>query len=221
MFRSHSPWASRPHPSLDCSACFDMIKIRDIEGAPIVYRRRPVRFRNVCLCGVVVFATSVMGLAQTNKAKTAAHSAKPAHVIIAPDAVKRVAPPPGMINGTPSVDAGSPLRYAVLEGDPTKAGQPFTIELGCSDGYKVAPHWHPTDENLIVLQGTFSVGTGDTYDPAALRDMGTGSYAFMPRRVHHFGSCKGETRVLAYGIGPFQLNFLGPSGGAQKKPAAK
>ena len=180
-----------------------------------------MRFPNICLCGVLVLAASVVGLAQANKAKTPARPAKPAHFIIAPDAVKWVAPPAGMITGTPSVERGSPLRYAVLEGDPTKAGQPYTIELGLSDGDKVAPHWHPGDENIIVTQGTFRIGTGDTYDPAALHDMGAGSYAFMPRRVHHFGSCKGETRILVYGTGPFQINFLGPSGGAQKKPAAK
>ena len=180
-----------------------------------------MRFPNICLCGVLVLATPAVGLAQANKAKTPARAAKPTHVIIAPDAVKWVAPSAGMITGTPSVEAGGPLQYAVLEGDPTKPGQPYTIELGCSDGYKVAPHWHPGDENVIVFRGTLALGAGDTYDPAALRDMGVGSYGFMPRRVHHFGSCKGETRMLVYGTGPFQINFLGPSGGAQKKPAAK
>src|SRR5713226_9899017 len=180
-----------------------------------------MRFPNICLCGVLVFATSVVGLAQTKKAKTPAQPAKPAHVIIAPGAVKWVALPAGMIIGTPSVEAGGPLQYAILEGDPMKAGQPYTIELGCSDGIKVAPHWHPADENLVVVQGTFAIATGDTYDPAALREMGTGSYGFMPRRVHHFGSCKGETRIVVYGTGPFQINFLGPSGGTQKKSAAK
>jgi hypothetical protein len=51
--------------------------------------------------------------------------------------------------GTPCVDAGSPVRYALLEGDPLKPGVPFTIRLGCDDGYKAAPHWHPTDENVV------------------------------------------------------------------------
>jgi len=180
-----------------------------------------MRFPSICLCGVLAFATCVAGFAQTKKAKTPAQPAKPAHVIVAPDAVKWVAPPEGMVVGTPSVEAGGTLQYAALEGDPMKPGRPYTIELGCTDGYKVAPHWHPGDENVIVFKGTLAVGVGDTFDPAATHDIAVGSYAFMPRRVHHFGTCKGETRMLIYGTGPFQINFLGSSGGAQKKPAAK
>ncbi len=83
------------------------------------------------------------------------------------------------------------------------------------------PHWHPTDENIVVLQGTFALATGDTYDPAALHDMSAGSYGFMPKRVPHFGLSKGEMRLLVYGTGLFIINFIGSAGAAQKKPAAK
>ncbi len=143
----------------------------------------------------------------------------PTHFVVSPEAVEWTAPPEGMIRGTPSVDGGSPLRFASLEGDPMKPGAPFTIVLGCSDGYKAAPHWHPADENLAVLSGTFALGTGDKFDPAGLQEMPTGSYGFMPRQMHHFGLCKGETRVLVYGTGPFQINFIGAS--APEKPSTR
>jgi hypothetical protein len=55
------------------------------------------------------------------------------------------------IRGTPSVDGGGTLRYALISGEPMKRGAPFTIRLACSDGYKAAPHWHLTDESLVVL----------------------------------------------------------------------
>ncbi len=142
------------------------------------------------------------------------------HFMIAPSQVKWTAPPEGMVRGTPSVEGGSPLRYALMEGDPMKPGVPFTIRLGCSDGYRAAPHWHPTDENLVVLSGTFALGTGDRFDPAGLQDMPTGAYGFMPRRMHHFGLCKGETDVLVYGTGPFQINFISASAG-KAKPGTK
>jgi len=93
----------------------------------------------------------------------------------------------------------------VIEGDPTKAGVPFTIQLKCSDGYKVAPHRHPTDENIILLKGEFGLGTGDKFDTTAMPDIPTGGYGFMPGRMHHFGLCKGETDILVYGIGPFEF----------------
>jgi hypothetical protein len=30
------------------------------------------------------------------------------------------------------------MHYALIEGDPLKSGEPFTIRLGCDDGYKAA-----------------------------------------------------------------------------------
>ena len=153
----------------------------------------------------VLFAQREGARQKPGQARTATH------FMVAPSEVKWTAPPQGMARGTPSVEAGSPLRYALIEGDPLKPGVPFTIRLGCSDGYKAAPHWHPTDENIVVLGGTFALGTGDKLDPAGLRDMPTGAYGFMPRRMHHFGMCKGETDLLVYGTGPFQINWIGAS----------
>lgn len=155
-----------------------------------------------------------------DKSKSAAPIA-PMHFIVAPNQVKWTNPPAGMGVGTPSVDTGIPLRYAAIEGDPLKPG-PFTIRLGCADGYIAAPHWHQSDENIVVLKGTFAVGTGDTFNPSALQDIATGSYGFMPRRMHHFGQCKGDTDILVYGVGPFHINWIsGPSKAAASKPAAK
>jgi quercetin dioxygenase-like cupin family protein len=41
----------------------------------------------------------------------------------------------------------------VLEGDPRKPG-PFTMRVSFPDGYRIAPHFHPTAERVTVLQGT-------------------------------------------------------------------
>jgi hypothetical protein len=38
----------------------------------------------------------------------------------------------------------------VLEGDPAKAG-PFTLRLK-TEGYKIAPHYHPADEHVTVIK---------------------------------------------------------------------
>ena len=130
-------------------------------------------------------------------------------------------PPAGVAIGTPSVEPGGPLRYAVMQGDPTQSlCQPFTVRLACSDGYKAAPHWHPTDENIVVLSGTFALATGDIFNPNAFQDLTTGSYGFMPARAHHFGQCKGETDILVYGVGPFQINWVSSPEEAVKKPGA-
>jgi len=33
-------------------------------------------------------------------------------------------------------------------------------------GYAIPPHFHPTDEHVTVLKGTFSIGMGDVVDKA-------------------------------------------------------
>ncbi len=40
-------------------------------------------------------------------------------------------------------------RMAVVSGDPSKA-ELFTVELAMPSGYKIAPHFHPTDETVEV-----------------------------------------------------------------------
>ncbi len=155
------------------------------------------------------------------RADNKSEPAAPMHFIVPPSQVKWTAPPAGVSRGTPSVDTGIPRHYALLEGDPLKPGAPFTIRLGCADGYIAAPHWHPTDENLVVLKGTFALGTGDTFNAPSMQDIAAGGYGFMPRQMHHFGQCKGDTDILVYGIGPFQINWIGgPSGAAAAKPQA-
>jgi quercetin dioxygenase-like cupin family protein len=71
------------------------------------------------------------------------------------------------------------MEMAVLAGDPSKPGN-YTIRLKLADGSHVAAHWHPEDENVTVLQGTFLAGMGDKYDPAALHEYPAGSYIFSP-----------------------------------------
>src|SRR4051812_34666592 len=60
--------------------------------------------------------------------------------------------PASAIVGTPSVDMGGTIKMAVIEGDPSQAGKPYTVRLSCTNGTKIAPHWHPTDENVTVIK---------------------------------------------------------------------
>jgi hypothetical protein len=47
--------------------------------------------------------------------------------IITPGEIKWSDPPAGVARGTPSVEPGSSLQYAPLQGDPLKVGVPFAI----------------------------------------------------------------------------------------------
>lgn len=115
--------------------------------------------------------------------------------------------PAGVARGTPSVESGGTIQYAAMRGDPLIAGAPYAIRIRCSNGYKVAPHWHPEDENIVVLRGVFSVGTGDIFEATLLKDIPTGGYGLVPGRMNHFALCKGDTDFLVYGTGPRLNNW--------------
>src|ERR1041385_3258922 len=69
---------------------------------------------------------------------------------------------------------------AAVDGDPNADGTPFVIRIRCADGAKIPAHWHPTDENVTVLKGTFLVGMGDTLDESKLQTMNVGNFISMP-----------------------------------------
>lgn len=112
------------------------------------------------------------------------------------------------------------VQLAVLAGDPSKSGE-FTLRLKMPDGWKVPPHWHPGDENLTVIQGTFLIASGEKYDVAALKPMVTGDYTFMPKEMRHYALTKGETVVQVSGLGPFVINYVNPEDEPKnRKPSA-
>lgn len=102
-------------------------------------------------------------------------------------------------------------EHANVSGDPSVEGKPFVLRIRCPDGAKVPPHWHPTDENMTVLEGTFLLGTGETFDTSKLSPMEAGSFILMPRTMRHFALCRGKTVLQVHGIGPFKINWLNPA----------
>jgi len=114
---------------------------------------------------------------------------------------------------------------ASVDGDMNAEGTPFVLRLRCADGSKIPAHWHPRDENIVVLKGIFSLGAGDRFDTGRMQDIPTGGYGFVPGRMNHFALCKGETDILVYGIGPRLNNWVSASSAgtpsAGTKPVAR
>ena len=89
------------------------------------------------------------------------------------------------------------------------------------DGYKIPPHFHPADEHVIVLQGTFNMGMGDKLDQSASKPLGAGSFAIMPKGQHHYAWTKGETIVQVYAVGPWGLTYVNPADDPRNAKNAK
>jgi quercetin dioxygenase-like cupin family protein len=102
-------------------------------------------------------------------------------------------------------------ELAGVSGDSNAEGAAFVLRIRCADGTKIPAHWHPADENLTVLKGTFLVAAGEAFDEGKLQTMNVGNYVLMPKEMRHFAICKGETIVQIHGAGPFKVNWVNPS----------
>jgi quercetin dioxygenase-like cupin family protein len=100
---------------------------------------------------------------------------------------------------------------AAVDGDPNAEGTPFVVRIRCADGAKIPAHWHPSDENVTVLKGTFLVGMGQTFDEAKMQTMNVGNFVSVPKEMRHFALSKGETIVQVHGAGPFKVNWVNPA----------
>ena len=138
--------------------------------------------------------------AQTVAAATSDSGASPQpHAIVAlPDAIAW-GPAPAIL------PAGA--RMSVLEGDPSKAG-PFTLRLEMPASYRIPPHFHPAPEHVTVLEGTFYVGMGETFDAAAATALPAGTFAALAPGVRHFALTKSRTIIQLHGVGPWSLVYV-------------
>jgi hypothetical protein len=130
------------------------------------------------------------------------HAQEPSHVTVSPGDVK-------WGPASPKIPPGA--QFAVLLGDPSKPGEPYVFRARLPDGYSVPPHWHPVDEHVTVISGTFLLGFGETFDKAALRTLPSGSYVMLPSKMPHYNVMKGETILQFHGIGPYDIQYVNPA----------
>ena len=148
--------------------------------------------------------------AAPEKAPSAKHTARAkgsAHVALNPTDMQWMDAPPTLSPGA---------QFAVLFGDPSKPGL-FVVRIKAGDGYRIANHWHPTDEHVTVIAGTFLVSTGDETDISKEMSLSAGAFATMPAKMHHAAKFSGDTEVEVTGMGPFQIIYVNPADDPSKK----
>jgi len=109
--------------------------------------------------------------------------------------------------GPASFPAGS--QIAVLQGNPSGTGE-FTVRLKWPAGYKLPPHFHPTDENVTVLSGTFLVGMGDEINLDKTLKLDPQGFITAPAQGHHYAVAKTDVVVQVHGEGPFAITYVNP-----------
>lgn len=129
------------------------------------------------------------------------------HKMMMPNAIAWSDVPPALPPGA---------KMAVLSGDPSKP-EPFVMRVQFPAGYKIAAHWHPTDELVTVLSGTLALGMGDAFDEKALQELPVSGYALLPATMRHYAMAKTATTIQLHGMGPFAINYVNPADDPSKQ----
>jgi quercetin dioxygenase-like cupin family protein len=111
-------------------------------------------------------------------------------------------------DGPSSLPAGA--QFALLDGDPSKAGF-FALRMRLPDGYVIPPHWHPVQERVTILSGTFHLGHGEQLDHDRTQALGPGSYFSLPPRMSHYAIAQGETVIQLTSVGPWTITYVDPA----------
>jgi quercetin dioxygenase-like cupin family protein len=155
--------------------------------------------------GVLLVSLAAPASAQTPAKKAAAADR---HLIVPAEALEWKPLRPG-------------AETAVVSGNPAKAGAPFVMRFRYRGVVRVPPHWHPTDENITVLSGTFLIGMGERSDESSATELPAGAYALIPARMAHYAWSKGDTVLQVHGIGPFTINYVNPADDPNKAAGRK
>lgn len=153
-------------------------------------------------------AIGLVMLAGTLVAQESGMMKGPAHAMLNAGDLKW-GPPPAILEQKGAT-------FTVISGDPGQAGL-FTVRLKLDAGYRINPHWHPTDEHLTVLSGVFQIGMGDTFEKTKLKDITGGGYVLLPAEMKHYGMAKTPTVLQVHGNGPFTLTYVNASDDPTKK----
>ncbi len=143
--------------------------------------------------------------ARTGIVLLAALALLPARAALAQNGHAGAASMPQWGPAPPFFPAGA--RFEVLQGDPSSAGE-YTVRLEMPAGYTIKPHFHPTDENVTVISGSFMVGMGDAVDVAHGQVLAAGGFITAPAQAHHYAMARGRTIVQVHGMGPFAITYV-------------
>jgi hypothetical protein len=93
------------------------------------------------------------------------------------------------------VDASHRLKpFAFLDGDPAKPGI-YVQRVKFPPNVFTRPHWHGEDRHIVVLKGTWYMGTGKDFDASKAVPMPVGSYVKHPAGAVHWDGAKDEERT--------------------------
>jgi hypothetical protein len=93
-------------------------------------------------------------------------------------------------------------QQAILSGDPSKPGL-YVVLTKWTAHHNSRPHFHPNDRYIMVLSGTWWVGTGSKYDLDSMVPLPAGTFVtHFGKGIHYDGAKDGDTVLEIVGEGP-------------------
>lgn len=118
----------------------------------------------------------------------------------------------------PVLPAGA--KIVVLAGDPAEAGL-LSLRLMLPAGYKIPAHWHPNDEQVTILSGTFNIGMGDKLDQSKGQELTAGGFAVLPAQINHYVWTNTGVTLQLNLMGPFAMTYANPADDPRQASAKK
>ena len=109
------------------------------------------------------------------------------------------------------------VANAVISGDPKVPGQPYVVRNRFSPNTFSPPHFHPETRYILVLKGTWWVGSGPIWDKSTTTPVPAGSYVVHHANQIHWDGAKDEEVILQImGVGPSATIRVDESGQPRK-----
>lgn len=97
----------------------------------------------------------------------------------------------------PNATQPTNCQLAYFRGDPAK--EPNAKMLKAASGFVFPPHWHTSDEHIVMTQGTITIAAEGQEKETLLK---AGDYLYLPGRQVHWGSCPAACMFYLFVDGP-------------------
>ena len=99
-------------------------------------------------------------------------------------------------------------QRAQLFGDSSQDGS-WVDRVKIPAGMQIQAHTHPQDELITVIEGTWYLGEGETFDSAKLKSYPAGSFIVIPAGIPHFVATKENAAIVQLsGTAKFHTDYL-------------
>jgi len=93
------------------------------------------------------------------------------------------------------------MKMIMILGSPDQPG-PYIFRAQIPAGYKLPPHRHMDERNVVVLKGNYWSAIGESFEQAKLKKFTPGNFYITDANAPHFSWAETDVVIQEMGIGP-------------------